>query len=561
MTAKIAFLLASFCAPAWAGGAFVTVLPDKPSTLDPAAVCDHYSLAVAFNIYEPLLFFGDTYSDFKPAISSETPSRENGLVSPDGLVYTFPIRKDVKFHDGTPLTAEDVRYSLVRLMMMDAPGRPAALFLRPLLGVGSIRGPDGGFRVKYEDFAKAVRADGSSVVITLKKPYSRFLEIAASWPFVMSKSWTAAHGGWDGAPDTWQKHASAPSGAETEANGTGPFRLENFTSATGRAVLARNGNYWRAPARANRLVFLTEPSENTRQAMLEAGDADFADFSRASLPHLRGMKTVTITEGLPNRSVKFAAFNFAIAVASNPMAGSGLLDGKGVPPDFFADENARKGFAFALDYGKLLDMSGGGAIRPATPLRRPGGPESPPYSLNPEKAARHLKKAHGGRLWKNGFYIEAVCGDGDYESRAAMELLACGLKKLNPNFRLRVKTMPLPELLNRLPESRFPIFALKAESDTPGFYGLAFTMLHSEGAVPYAQHYRNPQADKYLDGAFGGAIALEKLDRIYAQDAPYMLLFTTDAFVARREGAFGPDALTGVFALHNYPDYYKVEKR
>ena len=56
-----------------------------------------------------------------PMIATEVPSKANGLVSEDGLIYTFPIRGGVKFHDGTDLTAEDIEYSWNRVLTMDLP--------------------------------------------------------------------------------------------------------------------------------------------------------------------------------------------------------------------------------------------------------------------------------------------------------------------------------------------------------------------------------------------------------------------------------------------------------
>src|SRR3546814_20295036 len=56
-----------------------------------------------------------------PALATEVPTLENGLISEDGLTYTFPIRQGVKFHDGSDLTAQDVKFSWDRVMTMDLP--------------------------------------------------------------------------------------------------------------------------------------------------------------------------------------------------------------------------------------------------------------------------------------------------------------------------------------------------------------------------------------------------------------------------------------------------------
>ena len=87
-------------------------------SLDPAWSYDTASHLVIFNVYEPLLGYkGSSTEELVPVIASQVPSTTNGLISPDGLTYTFPIRPGVAFQDGTPLTPEDVKYSLMRFLL------------------------------------------------------------------------------------------------------------------------------------------------------------------------------------------------------------------------------------------------------------------------------------------------------------------------------------------------------------------------------------------------------------------------------------------------------------
>ncbi|RLE08178.1 ABC transporter substrate-binding protein, partial [Candidatus Aerophobetes bacterium] len=113
-------------------------------SLDPAWAYDTASGEVIFNIYETLIFWDGTRTDkFVPMLATKVPSVENGLISEDGLTYTFPIRKGVKFHNGEPLTPEDVEYSFERAMVQDRDGGPVWMLYEPLLGIQSSRDAEG----------------------------------------------------------------------------------------------------------------------------------------------------------------------------------------------------------------------------------------------------------------------------------------------------------------------------------------------------------------------------------------------------------------------------------
>ena len=105
-------------------------------TFDYAWAYDTSSFEVIFNVYEPLIFFdGGRMDRFAPMLATAVPSVQNGLLSPDGKTYTFPIRQGVKFHDGSPLTAEDAAYSLQRFLLTDRDGGPSSLLSERILGV------------------------------------------------------------------------------------------------------------------------------------------------------------------------------------------------------------------------------------------------------------------------------------------------------------------------------------------------------------------------------------------------------------------------------------------
>lgn len=88
---------------------YYKALYSKVLTYDPALMTDTASLAVANQIYDGLLEFGDHF-DIQPALA------ESWETSSDGKVLTFQLRKNARFHDGTPVTAQDAVASFERLI-------------------------------------------------------------------------------------------------------------------------------------------------------------------------------------------------------------------------------------------------------------------------------------------------------------------------------------------------------------------------------------------------------------------------------------------------------------
>jgi len=162
---------------------------------------------------------------------------ESWTVSPDGLVYDFVLRKNVRFHNGDPVTAEDVKFSFERYRGISA-------------------------RVLKEKVAAVETPDAGRVRFRLKQPWADFLTFyggvatGASW--VVPKKYVERVG-----DDGFKK---APVGA-------GPYRLVSFTPGVELVVEAVDG-YWRKTPSVKRLIFKSVPDVATRLVMLKSGDAD-----------------------------------------------------------------------------------------------------------------------------------------------------------------------------------------------------------------------------------------------------------------------------------------------
>lgn len=518
-------------------GVMVSATIGDWSSFDPAWAYDSASWEVLQNTYETLVFYDGPRTDrFIPLLATQVPSRQNGLISADGLTYRFPIRKGVRFHDGTPLTAEDVVYSIRRVMVMDPDGGPAWLLLEPLLGVSSTRDAKGNLTVSFKDIERAVYAEGDTVVFRLKKPFAPFLSILATpVAAVVPKAWAVKLGEWDGTEATWKKYNNPKqedSHLNDQINGTGPFALEQYVKGK-QVVLKRFEGYWRKPAALERVVLMKVEEYNTRRLMLQNGDADFIDADRQYLPELKSLPGVMIQDGLPTLQIDAIFFTQKIATQANPYIGSGRLDGNGIPPDFFADKNIRKAFAYSFNYTTFLkEVLLGQGLQPTGVI--PKGllgynPLLPKYTYSPEQAKRYFQLAQGGKVWQTGFKVTFVYNEGNNTRKAALEILKRGIEALNPRFKVEVRGVPFSKLIEDYNAGRLPVFMLGWLADYPDPHDFAQPFLYSEGNYPKPIGYKNPKVDELVEKAAQAQDARER-ERLYSQvqrlayeDAPFIL--------------------------------------
>src|SRR5437762_5933381 len=138
-------------APATAQTRFVFANESPYDTLDPHAAFDVGRVAVRLNLYDGLYRWLDNPPKLEPWLA------ESHTVSPDGLTYTFTLRRGAKFHDGAEITAEDLRHSAERILALK---KGAAALLATMLAPGA---------------TKAL--DRHTVQFTLTKPAAIFLAV------------------------------------------------------------------------------------------------------------------------------------------------------------------------------------------------------------------------------------------------------------------------------------------------------------------------------------------------------------------------------------------------
>jgi len=533
---------------------FVELQFANVTSLDPADGYDIYSTEPIWpNVYETLIIYaGSSIDKFAPMLASAVPSLENGLISKDGLTYTFPIRQGVHFHDGSVMTTDDVVYSLRRFLLQDPAGGPAWLLLSPLLGVDSTRDAQGKIQVSFDAIQRAVYAQGDNVVFRLKAPFAPFLSILAGWGGVMPRRWAAANGDWDGGAATWQRYNNpkiADRYAFDHMNGTGPFMLEQWDRQNQEVILARNPHYWRTPAALGRVIIRSAPELATRRLLLQQGDADLIAASLNEESQLKGLPDVVIQDGLPTISVQILVFNYRINTDGNPDAGSGKLDGQGVPGDFFTDIHVRRGFAYAFDYGQELGAAYAGhgilAHGPIVQGLLGYDPSVPTYAMSAERAAAEFKEAFGGRVWSTGFKFTIPYTAGNSARQVGSEIVRDTLQALNPKFQVNFRPVPAAALNQLALSNKGPVYFLGWFADYPDPHDFAQPFLAANGYFPVRGGYRNPEADRLIDQAVATADPAKRkalyrqLSMIAYNDLPYLFLVQPTTFVTMRSWVHG----------------------
>ena len=509
-------------------------------SLDPHWAYDAVSLFVDDQVYETLIdFAGESLDSFEPRIATVVPSLTNGFLSKDGLTYAFPLRSGVKFHDGSLMSPNDVKYSLMRFLLIDRDGGPSSLLLSALVGVQSASAlpPD----QIYDLADKAIAMEGGSVVFRLKRPYAPLMGILANFGHIVSQGYVTANGGWDGRKETWTKFhnpAKEKSALYARANGTGPFVLESWEKSSKRITLARNDRYWRSPPALARVRLTAVEDSLQRRKKLAAGEIDVAYVERRYLDQFEGLPGATVTDGLAALETQNTVlFNFNVAAKDNPWIGAGTL-GDGVPPDFFADSEIRKGFAFAFDYDAFIKEGyRSKAIQAHGPIPAvlfAYNPKQKPWPYSPYQAEAAFKRGKNGAVWAQGFALSIAYTEGRADRRIACRLLKEGVEKLNPKFHVECRALAESKLLDELRAKRLPALVYRWIMDFPDPHNAVEPFLHSQGYFASQLGYSNPRADAMIEQAVAEVDPAKRkalyyeLQALAIYDAP--AIFTADSY-------------------------------
>ncbi len=243
-------------------------------TMDPHGQNEGPTTALGNHIYEALTE-RDHAGTLGPALATSWRVLPN-----DPTIWEFKLRAGVKFHDGTPLTADDVVFSYQRAM------QPTSDFKGYLTAVDSVS-----------------KADDLTVHIKTKGPNPLLVNNTSSI-LIMSKAWAEKNNS-QKAQDFKNKEENF---SVRNANGTGPYVLVS-READVKTVLKRNDAYWgkgEVPLEVSEIIYTPIKQDATRVAALLSGEVDFVqDVPVQDIEKLKTGQGIKVTSGAENRTIFF----------------------------------------------------------------------------------------------------------------------------------------------------------------------------------------------------------------------------------------------------------------
>jgi peptide/nickel transport system substrate-binding protein len=420
-------------------------------TLDPATHVDETESMTIMNIYEPLLMPSKGGAP-APHLA------ESWEASPDGKTYTFKLKEGVKFHDGTEMTADDVVYSVDRMVSI---GKGFSWLWKDVLDVGSVE-----------------VLDDYTVAFNLNEAYGPFLATLVQF-FVVNKDLLVEN---QQAGDYGEFGDYGQDFLTREDAGSGPYYVGVYDPGT-KVVYHKFDDYWGGwePNQVTEATHLIVSELPTQKLMLQKGEVDFIEqwHTVESFDEMEAAEGVVVEKD-PNVQLFFLTMN-----NQNPP---------------FDNEDVRKAVSYAFDYGTAVDVifQGAAQARGPVPLLLPGhNPDTMQYSFDMEKAKEHLA-ASGIDPAEHKLTYVYVTGL-ESEERIGL-LLQANMKELG--FELEMQPEPWARMVELASAADLaPHFmAIFHTAKYPSPDGHTYLMFHPDawGTYMSASFYENPEVSDLL---------------------------------------------------------------
>jgi peptide/nickel transport system substrate-binding protein len=457
--------------------AIVVGLLAEPVTMDPPQVTDLNSTRVIKRMFEGLT--AQELGSYKivPGLA------RSWDISKDGLTYTFQLRPNVTFHDGTPLTAESVKFCFDRQLNEQGPFYKTGTYpyVRGFLG----------------NVASVEVVNPLTLQIRLKAPLTPFLQ------------YLAHHSLYIYSPEALRKWGKD---VVKHPVGTGPFKLETWEPGV-KVVLARNDQYWGGAPRLKQAIYVPIIEAQARLAAIRTGEIDLTmDVPPDSLDGLRRDPNVVVAE-TNSSAVWYVALNTRHPVLK--------------------DRRVRQALNYAVNKEAIIrDILRGTAIVSHSPMSPVYGAyyeektQRYPYDL--ERARALLKEAgHGGGFDLTFFVPES--GSGMQSPVEMATVIQANLAAVG--VRVKIQTMEWGAYLKKYLEG--PDMAEMSWNPSIGDPDHMMYMLLSSDRFPPAFNagfYQNPRVDELLRA---GRTTIDEAKRVplyreaqrlVAEDAPWIFV-------------------------------------
>ena len=422
-------------------------LGGDPATLDPARVSDIYGLAVAQQIFDGLVEFDQTLT-IVPALA------QYWKATRDGLTWTFTLRKGVKFHHGEEVTADDVVYSLTRLLDPKVKSSAADLF-------ANIHGARE-FREGRATTVSGLSAlDASTVRIVLEEAQAPFVSMLAVGHVKIVPRKRAAEQG--------EAFGQTPIG-------TGPFRFERWERGK-EIVLGANPDYFGGAPRLGRVVYRIFPGEQIASMFEEfrKGQLEDSPVPMQNYPKLLA-STRSIHVKRPTFSVRFLGLNTRAKPLNDP--------------------RVRQALIYAIDRQAIVEEVTRGRFVPARGILPPGtlgyNPQLASYAYDPPRARELLAEAG----YPNGQGLGTLTIWSSVKLEREHQLIVQHLAAVGVQAEFKYVT-EWPQFSRMLTNGQFPVFQYAWLADMPDPDNFLFKLFHSKSPRNYTG-YANAQLDALL---------------------------------------------------------------
>jgi peptide/nickel transport system substrate-binding protein len=397
------------------GASVNTLDPNVPGTTREA-------FAVSLSTYDRLVSFGRKQLNGKWVFDLDKirgELAESYDVSPDAMKITLHLRKDARFQDGTPVTAEDVKWSLDRAVTAPVLGKAQLL-------TGSMTSADQ-FKV----------IDLLTFEVTLPKPDKLALpNLATVYPIIINSKVAKANAT---AEDPW-----AIAWLKEHTAGSGAYMIESFKP--GEQVIMKRNEAWNrgSPEKSaffKRVIVQSVPEPATRANLVERGDADLViDLQASDVQSLEGKGTLKVVSTPQYNAVTFISMNNQI------------------PP--FDNANVRRAIAYALPYDDMFKAALFGRGTPLFGAMWADGkpttgayPFQQPVKLDLEKAREYLKAAG----LPDGFSTTFSFNVGQASTAEPMSALVKeALAKIG--IKVDIQKLPDAQMSTQINEKKLPFF-------------------------------------------------------------------------------------------------------